>query len=286
MIEPPRLPISRLVSLACVTLVLGACATGPRDGPPAPVVSVTPRQPPPPAETAPVEATPKPKPVAPQKKETRTYAYREPGTEPEAEAIPETAPVQQAAQPPAAPQKPATVAQKPPSTPAPAAEPKAAPRPAAKPPAIGGQAASAPPPAAPPPAPAPRPETQVASAPPPAPPAPVDKPLTPTLPPAADGLARQAEQQRQQGDYAGAAATLERSLRIAPREAYLWNRLARVRMEQGLAAQAGQLAARSNDLAGSQTTIKRDNWRIIAESRRRAGDTTGASEAEKRASGG
>jgi Flp pilus assembly protein TadD len=114
----------------------------------------------------------------------------------------------------------------------------------------------------------------------------VDKPLTPTLPPAADGLARQAEQQRQQGDYAGAAATLERSLRIAPREAYLWNRLARVRMEQGLAAQAGQLAARSNDLAGSQTTIKRDNWRIIAESRRRAGDTTGASEAEKRASGG
>jgi hypothetical protein len=57
-------------------------------------------------------------------------------------------------------------------------------------------------------------------------------------------------------------------------------------MEQGLAAQAGQLAARSNDLAGSQTTIKRDNWRIIAESRRRAGDTTGASEAEKRAGGG
>jgi Tfp pilus assembly protein PilF len=119
-----------------------------------------------------------------------------------------------------------------------------------------------------------------------APPAPEEKPLTPTLPPAADGLARQAEQQRQQGDYAGAAATLERSLRIAPREAYLWNRLARVRMEQGLTAQAGQLAARSNDLAGSQANIKRDNWRIIAESRRRAGDVTGASEAERKASGG
>jgi Flp pilus assembly protein TadD len=108
----------------------------------------------------------------------------------------------------------------------------------------------------------------------------------PGLPPAAGTLASQAEQQRQTGDYAGAAATLERSLRIAPREAYLWNRLARVRMEQGLSAQAGQLASRSNDLAGAQSTIKQDNWRIIAESRRRAGDSTGAGDAERRAGGG
>jgi predicted Zn-dependent protease len=105
------------------------------------------------------------------------------------------------------------------------------------------------------------------------------------LPPAADGLARQAEQQRQTGDYAGAAATLERSLRIAPREAYLWNRLARVRMEQGLAPQAGQLAARSNDFAGGKANIKQDNWRIIAESKRRAGDTAGAADAERRSGG-
>ena len=57
-------------------------------------------------------------------------------------------------------------------------------------------------------------------------------------------------------------------------------------MEQGLTAQAGQLAARSNDLAGNQGNIKQDNWRIIAESRRRAGDMAGASEAEQRAGGG
>jgi tetratricopeptide (TPR) repeat protein len=134
-----------------------------------------------------------------------------------------------------------------------------------------------------------QPPTQVAMAPAPAPappPAPAEKPVIPGLPPAADSLARQAEQQRQTGDYSGAAASLERSLRIAPREAYLWNRLARVRMEQGLSAQAGQLAARSNDLAGSQAAIKKDNWRIIAESRRRAGDTVGAGEAEQRAGGG
>ena len=157
---------------------------------------------------------------------------------------------------------------------------------------------------APPPRPKPKPPTAVAAAKPPspareqsapaeppapkavkAPPAAAEKPAAPGLAPAADGLARQAEQQRQSGDYAGAAATLERSLRIAPREAYLWNRLARVRMEQGLTAQASQLASRSNDLAGSQSTVKKDNWRIIAESRRRAGDTAGAGEAEQRASG-
>jgi hypothetical protein len=57
-------------------------------------------------------------------------------------------------------------------------------------------------------------------------------------------------------------------------------------MEQGLSAQAGQLAARSNDLAGSAGNIKQDNWRIIAESRRRSGDMAGASEAEQRAGGG
>jgi Tfp pilus assembly protein PilF len=105
----------------------------------------------------------------------------------------------------------------------------------------------------------------------------------PTLPAAAQALASQAEQQRQTGDYTGAAASLERSLRISPREPYLWNRLARVRMEQGQTAQAGNLAARANDLAGKNGDVKKDNWRIIAEAKRRAGDTTGASEAEKRA---
>ncbi|WP_295413638.1 tetratricopeptide repeat protein, partial [uncultured Thiodictyon sp.] len=118
-----------------------------------------------------------------------------------------------------------------------------------------------------------------------APPSPAEPAAVAGLAPAADGLARQAEQQRQTGDYAGAAATLERSLRIAPREPYLWNRLARVRMEQGLTAQAGQLAARSNDYAGGQAGLKKDNWRIIAEAKRRNGDVAGATEAEQRAGG-
>jgi tetratricopeptide (TPR) repeat protein len=111
-------------------------------------------------------------------------------------------------------------------------------------------------------------------------------PATPTLPPAADGLARQAEQQRQAGDFVGAAATLERALRIQPQEAYLWNRLARVRMEQGSYAQAGNLAKRSNALAKDKPQLKQDNWDIIAVSRRAAGDAAGAMEAEQKARGG
>lgn len=288
-----------LIPVSLLTLVVGACATRPREGPPAPVVSVTPRQPAAEVVEPEVQRT-APKPAVPVKQETRTYAYREPGTEPEPEAT--ASPQGSQAPPPAASaadkaDKPVAAGQRPPSAAAPetrAPEPKPAPKKTASPEAVAPKDAPA--------ArvtPGTRPDTQVASAPPSALPAPpvqatapaaapavAETPLSPGLPPAADGLARQAEQQRQQGDYAGAAASLERSLRIAPREAYLWNRLARVRMEQGLASQAGQLAARSNDLAGNQGNIKQDNWRIIAESRRRAGDMAGASEAEQRAGGG
>jgi Tfp pilus assembly protein PilF len=104
--------------------------------------------------------------------------------------------------------------------------------------------------------------------------------------PAVEALAARAEQQRQTGDYGGAAATLERALRIEPQQAYLWNRLARVRLEQGQGTQASNLAARSNALAGSQPELKQNNWDIIATIRRQSGDIEGAVEAERRAAGG
>jgi predicted Zn-dependent protease len=104
--------------------------------------------------------------------------------------------------------------------------------------------------------------------------------------PAVEALAARAEQQRQTGDYGGAAATLERALRIEPQQAYLWNRLARVRLEQGQGSQASNLAARSNALAGNQSKLKQNNWDIIATIRRQSGDIEGAVEAERRAAGG
>lgn len=108
---------------------------------------------------------------------------------------------------------------------------------------------------------------------------------TPDLQPAVAALVRQAEQQKALGNHAGAASSLERAIRIAPEESYLWNRLAHVRLEQRQFAQAGNLAARSNHWA-SDATIKQDNWAIIAVSRYAAGDGEGAAAAEERARGG
>jgi len=112
-------------------------------------------------------------------------------------------------------------------------------------------------------------------------------PLGSGLSPAAGTLLRQAEQQRRTRSYVGAAATLERALGIQPEAPDIWNRLARVRVEQGRYAQASHLAARSNTLAGSdQVALKRDNWAIIAAARQAAGDTVGARKARRHAQGG
>src|SRR5205807_9125341 len=65
------------------------------------------------------------------------------------------------------------------------------------------------------------------------------------------------------GRLANAAATLERALRIEPRNPRLWHELARVRLRQGDNAQAAQLAARSNSFAGSDSQLRAANQAII-----------------------
>jgi predicted Zn-dependent protease len=71
------------------------------------------------------------------------------------------------------------------------------------------------------------------------------------------------------GRLTSAAASLERALRIEPRNPRLWNQLARVRLQQGDNAQAESLAARSNGYAGGDSALRADNQRIIDEARRR-----------------
>ena len=84
-------------------------------------------------------------------------------------------------------------------------------------------------------------------------------------------LVERAEAQRAAGDLAGAAATLERALRIEPRNPHLLNRLARVRLQQGNYSQADSLASKSNALAGDAPALERDNLSIIAVAREAAG---------------
>ena len=90
------------------------------------------------------------------------------------------------------------------------------------------------------------------------------------------GLLESARSEAASGNLANAAASLERAIRIEPRNPRLWHELARVRLKQGQYAQAESVAARSNSWAGDDRSLRADNWRLIAESRRARGDEEGA----------
>jgi len=81
------------------------------------------------------------------------------------------------------------------------------------------------------------------------------------------GLVDSARTDAAAGRLAEAAATLERALRIEPRNPRLWQELARVRLQQGDFPQAESLAQRSNSWAGSDSALRTENARIIEQAR-------------------
>ena len=106
----------------------------------------------------------------------------------------------------------------------------------------------------------------------PTPPAPVEPaPPPPSAGPrentAVAGLMESARTDAAAGRLPSAAASLERALRIEPRNPRLWQQLARVRLQQGDFAQAESLAARSNSYAGGDSTLRAENQRIVDEAR-------------------
>ncbi len=96
-------------------------------------------------------------------------------------------------------------------------------------------------------------------------------------------LMSEADRQLVAGNADGAAASLERALRIDARDPRVWQRLAVVRLQQGQPAQAEAMAVRANGLARGDRPLMARNWRIIAEARRMAGNAAGAREADARA---
>lgn len=78
------------------------------------------------------------------------------------------------------------------------------------------------------------------------------------------------------GKLDAAVASLERALRIEPRNPSLWQELAKLRLQQGQYQQAEGLAARSNGWAGSNKALRAENWRIIGQARLKRGDYPGA----------
>lgn len=98
-------------------------------------------------------------------------------------------------------------------------------------------------------------------------------------------LLDQAKTQAASGKTASAGASLERALRIEPRNPYLWQELARVRLGQGKYRQAENLAAKSSALAGGKQSLRAENWRIIGQARGKRGDLRGAKAAYEKAEG-
>jgi tetratricopeptide (TPR) repeat protein len=110
-----------------------------------------------------------------------------------------------------------------------------------------------------------------------------------SAPPAVLALTNEAQAALETGDLDNAAASLERAIRIQPRNPMLWHDLAEIRLKQqqpGRIEDAENLAKRSNSHAKGNSALIRANWAIIAESRRLRGDAEGAADAQRKSGEG
>ncbi|CAH0273705.1 hypothetical protein E3Z27_23895 [Pseudomonas mediterranea] len=92
-----------------------------------------------------------------------------------------------------------------------------------------------------------------------------------------------AQQQQASGDLNGASSSLERAQRVAPREPQVLYRLAQVRMAQGDAPQAEQLARRGLTFTSGRPALQASLWELIAQAREKQGDSAGAALARQKA---
>lgn len=97
-------------------------------------------------------------------------------------------------------------------------------------------------------------------------------------------LLAEANDSYKQGNLDNSVATIERALRIEPRNALLLYKLASLRLQQGLPEQAENLAKKSALLAQGNADLKNRNWILIARAREKMGDLEGAEEARLKAS--
>lgn len=109
------------------------------------------------------------------------------------------------------------------------------------------------------------------------------EPLPPSANPAVIALLDTAETDAGSGRLPTAIASVERALRIEPKNPVLWQKLAALKLQKGDYQQAENFAARSNSWAGSNKALMAKNWRIISEARSLRGDNAGAKAAMARA---
>jgi len=118
------------------------------------------------------------------------------------------------------------------------------------------------------------------------PPEPAPKPL-PDYPKTAEqisgsavtALMKQARTAMKSGQPDRAAGSLERALRIEPRNYFVWSALGQAYLGQKNYLQAESVAQKSNALARGNIYVNIENWKTIAAARQARGDEAGAAEA-------
>ena len=104
-----------------------------------------------------------------------------------------------------------------------------------------------------------------------------------TLSPASRTLVNQAQAQRRKGDLPGATVSLERALRIEPRNPLLWLEMGRLRMDQGNYLQAENMGRKALSMSVGDDSTQSAAWHLIADSLRARDRNPEAEEAMDRA---
>ena len=117
------------------------------------------------------------------------------------------------------------------------------------------------------------------------PPSPPFEPLETFAPlsPAVSALALAANQNSKSGNIESATTTIERAIRIEPRNATLYYKLALLRLKQSKPRLAEDLAKKAALLASNDVQLKKHSWLLVARAREMQGDLKGSKEARAKA---
>ena len=95
-------------------------------------------------------------------------------------------------------------------------------------------------------------------------------------------LLRQSERAKRAGEHAQAVGYIERAIRLNPRQADLWTKLAVIHLNNHDPDQAQRFANKAIVLAGSRADWLRDAWLVIADAKAQQGEHAQAKQIRKR----
>ncbi len=101
--------------------------------------------------------------------------------------------------------------------------------------------------------------------------------------PAVDSLVMAANENSQSGNYDSAVSSIERAIRIEPRNAGLYYKLAVLRLNQSKPRLAEDIARKAALLAADDNKLKKHCWLLIANARELQGNFAGADKAKAEA---